>query len=143
MPPLAEQIEVQIANDLPERIGVFGFLHPAIGPFDPQPIRRVLIDPPDKEAAALLLQPGELATILARQHRDGSGTGLIGPYHPPIAVAMLPEQREGIVVARVAQRRNGAYHVTAHTVSPPSSRSAARASPSTGTPIQSGRFAAS
>ena len=56
MPALVEQVEVEIAEERPEAVGVLGLLHGAARPGDAQRIGRAALDPADEQAAALIFE---------------------------------------------------------------------------------------
>src|SRR5438270_6027406 len=78
MPPLAEQMKIEIAQYDAERIRVLGFLH-RVRPRDAQEIGGVIAHDPLKQAGWLaFLEPADHGAALTAQYLDCSRTGQEG-----------------------------------------------------------------
>ncbi len=147
MPTLVEQVQIEIAEERPEAIGVLGLLHAAARPGDAQHIGRVTLDPADEQAAALILERAQRRAAIARDQRHRLGARLEGPHDScRRRRRMRPQEGEGIVEPALDQRDGERAEIVVighHACSLFNRRPAARARPETGTPIQSGRLAAS
>ena len=146
MPALGEQVEVEIAEERPEAVGILGLLHSAPRPGDAQRIGRVTLERTGKQATTPVLERAQRRAALARDQRHRFGARLESPHDRAVVGAMRPQEGEGIVEPPLDQRDGERAEIVVirhHACSLFNRRPAARARPETGTPIQSGRLAAS
>ncbi len=143
---LAQQMQVEIADDGRESVGILGLRHMAV-PVDSQAIGEALVPAVERtgEDAGVVDagQFGDRAAIGGVHHRHRSGARQTGPDHEFSAAGFVhAEHPEGI---RVIARGQGVEDVTVeglrhYTGSVSVSR---RVRPASGMRNQSGRFAAS
>ena len=146
MAAFGEQVEIEVGQDQAEGIGILGFLDYSARPFDPQPVFVRFFQRAFEKSRGGLLKHREHARAIAGEQLDFLRAGLECADHRAAILDVAPEQRERIVEPALdhrGRRRAQRPVVRRHSASPPSRSRAARASPQTGTSIQSGRLAAS
>lgn len=143
-----EQVQVEFAEQRPEGIGVFAFLH-AVRPVHAQAVaRRQALQVALEQAAAgvALLQFGECRAVFVEQ-LDALRAGQVGTQHAAFAagVALRAEEGEGIALQaalQLVQLQLPAFafgHRFAHRFLPFRRCSVSSARPARGTSSQSGR----
>ena len=151
MPAFIEQVQIELAQQRAEGIGIFGFLHRG-GPLDAQEIGRGVGHGAFEQARHLVFpQPAERRSIAATQHvdrlrprqedaNDASGRAVMRTQHPEGVAMAGRRQRFGVGTIQPSECR------CRHGLAPGADarrRLAMRARPPTGMASQVGRLAAS
>ena len=153
MAAFVEQMQVEVAEQRPERIGILGLLH-GLGPGNAQSIRQALADEALEQPLRLRrFEAAEHAAIGAGDHLHLVRARQERADDVSAVVRMRPEHGERVAMRGVRQRiRGGAVEVQRRDIADIvhgapffllRTASASVASPPSGTPIQAGRLAAS
>ena len=102
--PFGEQIDVHLAQKLPEGIGILSFMT-AVRPLDAQAIEAgIALREGHPQATLDVLEIGKLATV-GRDQCDGTGVGLEGTDRRACARhSMRPQERKGIAMGSLGDR---------------------------------------
>jgi hypothetical protein len=151
MPALVEQVQVEIAQQRAEGVGVLGLLHRA-GPLDAQQVGRAIDDGALEQALGSgRLELADQLAVAAAQDLDGARAGQEGADDTAGRGVARAQELERIAVAGMRQRlgfrrrkgRDRARHQPGLRVSSPRMRPISRCRPCSGMVSQAGRLAAS